>query len=186
MGLNTKCPQHGNAHPGFLCPHGGTISYPYIPEGRVIEYVPASDVFMALARSFARAQSLDTVMPGAAVIVKDGKVLGLGANGSDYHKTHQCERVKRGCKSGEGYDLCEGCHPKNHSEPTAIVDARMRAGYLVLRDADLYLWGHWWCCEPCWQVMNDAGINHVFLLERSEVLFNKEHPQNIVGKQFRG
>ena len=184
MGLNTQCSRHGNAHPDFLCPHGEVVAYPYIPEGRVIEYVSATDVFMALAKSFAKAQSLDAVMPGAAVIVKDGKVLGLGANGSDYHKMHQCERVKQGCKSGEGYELCEGCHPKNHSERTAVADARLRAGDAAVQGADLYLWGHWWCCEPCWQAMNDAGIGHVFLLERSEALFNKENPQNIVGKQF--
>jgi hypothetical protein len=33
--------------------------------------------------------------------------------------------------------------------------------------------------------MEKAGIKNVFLLENSEVLFNKEHPDNVVGKQFK-
>lgn len=158
------------------------IEYPYLPEGRTIEYVPADNLFMKAARDYAKIHSLDTVMPGAAVIVKDDKIIGMGANGSDYHETHECDRVKLGCKSGEGYELCEGCHPKNHSEPSAIADA-VQAGQDTA-GADLYLWGHWWCCQPCWETMIDSGINHVYLLEGSEKLFNKEDPDNIVGRQF--
>lgn len=158
------------------------IGYPYIPEGKVIRYVDASNSYMALAKEFARQNSLDAVMPGAAVIVKDGVVLGRGTNGSDYHKKHKCQRAILGCKSGEGYELCEGCHPKNHSEPSAIREASTSGN--DTNGADLYIWGHWWCCEPCWDAMIRAGISRVFLLENSEVLFNKEHPKNIVGKQF--
>ena len=64
------------------------VQYPYLPKGKEIQYVPESNVFMQLAKAFARAQSLDAVMPGAAVVVKDGRVIGIGANGNDYHKTH--------------------------------------------------------------------------------------------------
>jgi len=32
--------------------------------------------------------------------------------------------------------------------------------------------------------MKEAGIRSVYLLEDSEKLFNKDHPENIVGKQF--
>lgn len=158
------------------------ISYPYIPEGKIIQYVEAPDSYMVLAKDFAKQNSLDTVMPGAAVIVKNGVVIGLGANGSDYHKTHKCQRIVLGCRSGGGYELCEGCHPKNHSEPSAISDALTRGH--DTSGADLYLWGHWWCCKSCWDAMTQAGINTVFLLKNSEVLFNKEHPDNIVGRQF--
>lgn len=158
------------------------ISYPYIPEGKVIQYVDISNPYMALVKEFARKHSLDSVMPGAAVVVINDTVLGIGANGSDYHKKYECQRVILGCKTGEGYELCEGCHPKNHSEPSAIRDASVRGN--DANGADLYLWGHWWCCKPCWDAMTRAGINRVFLLENSEVLFNKEHPNNIIGKQF--
>lgn len=158
------------------------IQYPYLPEGREIKYVSAENLFMIQAKEFAREHSLDKVMPGAAVVVKDNEVIGMGANGSEYHKNNECERVKQGCKSGEGYELCEGCHPKNHSEPSAIMNALLE-GYST-QGADLYLWGHWWCCKPCWNTMIEAGIKDVYLLEGSEMLFDKNHPKNIVGKQF--
>lgn len=138
---------------------------------------------MKLAKEFAKKYSLDKVMPGTALVVRGEVILGMGANGSSYHETHGCQRVILGCKSGEGYDLCEGCHPKNHSEPSAIRDAVEHGN--DTNGAHLYLWGHWWCCKPCWDAMEQAGIEQVFLLENSEVLFNKEHPDNIVGRQFQ-
>ena len=159
------------------------IKYPYLPEGRTIEYVDQLDVYINVARIYAKHRSLDKTMPGAAVIIRDLEMLGFGANGSDHHEKHGCERVRLGCPTGQGYELCEGCHPKNHSEPRAIQNARDQ-GYDP-RGADLYLWGHWWCCKWCWDAMIEAGIARVFLMEGSEVLFNREHPDNIVGRQFK-
>ena len=158
------------------------ITYPYLPEGRTIKYVNENDSFMQVAKKIAKAFSLDETMPGGAIVVKEGIVVGIGANGSDYHKKNPCQRIILGCKTGEGYNLCEGCHPKNHSEPKAISNAKERGW--DTRGADLYLWGHWWCCRWCWNAMIEAGIGDVYLLDGSEVLFNKNHPQNIVGKQF--
>jgi deoxycytidylate deaminase len=156
--------------------------YPYLPGGREILYVPVDNQYILVAKVHAKEHSLDKVMPGAAVIVRNGVVIGMGANGSEYHQTNECERVKQGMPSGQGYELCEGCHPKNHSEPSAIRDAQEK-GHSI-EGADLYLWGHWWCCEPCWFAMIAAGIKNVYLLEGSEILFDKNHPDNIVGKQF--
>lgn len=160
------------------------IAYPYLPEGREIRYVSQYDKYMLIARLFAQVNSLDKTMPGAAVVVKDRRITGMGANGSDFHKTHQCQRVLLGCKSGEGYNLCEGCHPKNHSEASAITSTKNQGFETV--GANLYLWGHWWCCKDCWDKMIGAGIMNVYLLCDSEKLFNKEHPENIVGRQFEG
>src|SRR3989338_2568066 len=147
-------------------------------------YVDMEDKYMQMAKEYAQKNSLDLVMPTASVIVKDGKVIGMGANGSDYHKAHECERVKQGIPTGQGYELCEGCHPKNHSEPRAISQANDEQR--ITNNADLYLWGHWWCCEPCWSAMITAGIRDVYLLDNSEILFNKNHPDNIVWRQLRG
>ncbi|MEN9921199.1 MAG: hypothetical protein RLZZ517_177 [Candidatus Parcubacteria bacterium] len=160
------------------------IQYPYLPEGREIKYVSILNPFMARAKEVAQTMSLDKVMPGGAIVVKDGQIIGEDGNGSDYHETHECERVKQNCPSGQGYELCEGCHPKNHSERSAITDALERGNNP--QGADLYLWGHWWCCEPCWDEMIKAGIKDVYLLEGSEELFDKNHPNNIVGRQFEG
>lgn len=38
MGLNTKCPIHGNEHPDFLCPSRKNITY--ITKDRVMVYEP--------------------------------------------------------------------------------------------------------------------------------------------------
>lgn len=64
------------------------IQLPYIPHGRIIQYVEASNPFMQLAR--AQCYSLDKIMPGGAVVVKGDLVLGVGANGSDYHEEVGC------------------------------------------------------------------------------------------------
>ena len=156
--------------------------YPYIPDGHEHDYVGMDNEYMQMAKAYAKEHSLDSVMPTASIIVKDGRVIGMGVNGSSYHKTHECERVKRGIPTGQGYELCEGCNPKNHSEPRAVAAATL-AGHGT-QGADLYLWGHWWCCEPCWTSMLGAGIKKTHLVKDSEILFNKNHPENIVGKQF--
>jgi deoxycytidylate deaminase len=148
------------------------VKYPYLPAGRTIKYVPAGNEYMAAAHQVARDESLDDNVPTGSVIVKAGHIIGAGANGSTYHKDHPCRRVELGIPTGQGYELCEGCHPKNHSEAKAIAatqaDGQDPAG------ADLYLWGHWWCCEPCWDKMISAGIKDVYLMEGSEELFNKK------------
>lgn len=158
------------------------IAYPYLPEGRTILYVPEENEYMQEAKKYAWENSLDRIMPNASILVKDGAIIGRGANGSNYHDTHECERVKQNIPTGEGYELCEGCHPKNHGEPKAIKDAKDNGK--DPKSADIYLWGHWWCCEPCWNEMIKAGIKDVYLLKGSEVLFNKTNPSNIIGRQF--
>lgn len=160
-----------------------TIAYPEpLPPRRTIRYVSADNEYMRAAREYAREHSLDTTMPTGSVIVKDSVIIGRGANGSDYHEKHGCERVRLGSKTGQDYEKCEGCHPKNHSERRAVFDASEQ-GYET-SGADLYLWGHWWCCTPCWNAMIEAGIRDVVLLEGSEILFNKDAKGNIVGRQF--
>lgn len=146
------------------------IQYPYLPDWKVISYVPADHSFMRAAEEYARIHSLDREHPTGAVLVKGGTIIGHGANGSSYHKKHGCERKRQGIPTGERYDLCEGCHPKNHSEPKAIADALSHGE--DTHGADLYLYGHWWCCKPCWNAMIDAGVRDVYLLEGSEKLFN--------------
>jgi len=159
------------------------IVYPYIPEGRTIEYVAADNFFINLAKKFARLASLDEVHPTGTVIARGPTVMGFGANGSGYHKHNECERKKRKIPTGQGYELCEGCHPKNHSEQRALEDAVRKGG--ITDGSDLYLWGHWWCCNWCWDAINKAKIGRVYLLEGSEVMFNNKHPDNIIGRQFK-
>lgn len=155
------------------------IAYPFLPAGRTIQYVESDNPFMQAARTFCLANSLDKSVPTGSVIVRDGVVVGSGANGSSYHESNICERIRQNIPTGQGYDLCEGCHPRNHSEAKAVDDAIAHAQ--DTQGADLYLWGHWWCCEPCWRRMLEAGIQNVYLLSGSHILFNKTHPENILG-----
>lgn len=156
--------------------------YPYLPPGRLFGFVPVDNPYMEIARAYAKEHSKDSTMPTGAVLVLSGEIIGRGTNGSEYHALHGCERVRQGVPTGQGYELCEGCHPKNHSERRAIEDARALGK--ETKGADIYLFGHWWACKPCWDAMSEAGVLNVYLLEESERLFNKEHPDNIIGAQF--
>lgn len=157
-----------------------TIDYPYMPKGRTILYVPADNAFMLEAQAIALAESLDLAFKTGSVVVKDGVIIGKAANGSDYHLTHECERRKRGIPTGEGYEFCEGCHPRNHSEPKAIKAAQA-AGHDT-EGADVYLWGHWWTCEGCWNAIIAGKIRNLYLLEGSERFFkDKKSPEYVHG-----
>lgn len=161
------------------------IAYPYLPKGRGLApylYVPESNKYMALAKQIAKKYRSNLQQPGAAVVVKNHNVIGTGSIGNSQWHAKGCERVRLNLPTGQGYDKCKGCHSEYHSERQAVFNAS-RDGY-VTHGADLYLWGHWWCCEPCWKSMLEAGIADVYLLEGSERLFNKEHPDNILGRQF--
>lgn len=126
------------------------------------------DAYLAGARSQDPAQPV-----GVVLVDSDGGILGMGANGSDHHERHGCERRRLGCRSGEGYDLCEGCSPKNHAEVKAIADARSRGNTLSLRGATAYMWGHWWACASCWAALREVGIDRVVLLDGARSHFEK-------------
>ena len=153
------------------------IGYPYLPAGRSFEYVPASDPFMMLAAEACRNSSTDLNHPTGSVVVLKGVVQGSAANQAAIRspilvKAHKnlCVRKLLHVKTGTRYWLCPGCaSPRSHSEPRAINDAR-RQGHDT-EGADLYLWGHWWCCEPCWRAIIGAGIARVCLMEGSEETF---------------
>lgn len=126
-------------------------------------YADERNQFMRKAKKVAETESLDREWPTGVVMVRDGRVIGRGANGSEYHLKFGCRRKELGIKTGKRYDLCEGCDPKNHAEARAVRNM----GAEVYRKAasSAYLWGHWWCCEPCWQAMIDAGIKKVYLMK---------------------
>jgi deoxycytidylate deaminase len=136
---------------------------PYLAKGREILYLSAENKFMIMAKDFAKSYSLDKGHPTGAIIVKGDDVLGRGANGSVYHQLHGCERKRQNIPTGERYDLCEGCSPVNHAEQTAIANAKDRGN--DCKGADLYLYGHWWCCKSCWDKMIEVGIRNVYLVK---------------------
>lgn len=124
--------------------------------------------------------STDKNHPTGSIIVKDGKIIGIGANQSaiknkfllNLHKNYICIRKILKIKSGEKYWLCPGCaSSRMHAEPRSISNAKKKGIDTV--GSDMYHWGHWWCCKPCWDAMIDAGIKDVYLVDTAEEQFKK-------------
>lgn len=152
--------------------------YPYLPEGRDIKYVPVTNIFMAEAMDARNTLSTEMNHPTGAVGVFDGKIISKEANKSkfrskkliDFHKNKFCIRKFFKIKTGTKYWMCPGCATHHqHSESRVSADL-MKKGIL---GADLYLYGHWWCCKPCWDAMIKAGIKNVYLVDNAEELFKK-------------
>lgn len=146
------------------------MELPYLPKGRIILYVPENNEFMMAAKKAAQELSLDPEHPTGAVLVQNGEVLGRGANGSEYHQKHGCERKRRNIPTGQQYALCPGCDPVNHAERRVIASI-LQKGNKCPTDTDMYLWGHWWCCQWCWEAIIEAGIRNVYLLEGARERF---------------
>ncbi|MBM5790079.1 hypothetical protein FJZ23_03275 [Candidatus Parcubacteria bacterium] len=150
------------------------VRYPYMPEGCVFRFV-GEDHPLMLAAARARAECAgDRLFPVGAVLARDGVVLARAGNGYDRGEgfVHVCPRVVLECPSGTGYELCDFHDAAGHAEPMLIAAARGQG-----RDpsgADVYLYGHWWCCEPCWSVMREAGVRDVYLVQDAHELFTRE------------
>ena len=154
------------------------MNYPYLPQGRTILYVPVQDRFMSEAKKERDENSSDAQHPTGAVVVRDGVIIGRGANQcaiknkwfSDFHKNKFCMRRFLAIKSGHKYWLCPGCAAfRHHAESRAVKNAKRNVKDVT--GSDLYLYGHWWCCKPCWDKMVGAGIKDVYLVDGATELF---------------
>lgn len=89
------------------------------------------------------------------IVTKDNKLI----FGSNYRKNNvECNRIKLQCASGKGYEHCDGvCQQLNHAERVAIKIAN--DNNIDITDAIMYLHGHSYCCDPCKEAINAAGIN---------------------------
>lgn len=142
---------------------------PFLPDGRTIQFLDEENEFLTAAREAAEKHASGALQQTGAVVVREGKVLGKGANTSEYHAKHGCRRKEQNIPTGEQYELCPGCDPRTHAEQMALADA-ISNGHDPA-GADLYLWGHWWCCQSCWEAMIAAGINRVFLVSGAKQKF---------------
>ena len=141
------------------------IEYPYIPKNQVIQYVSLNNPFMQAAKEMAD-KSGCVKQPTGAVIVLNIQIIGRGSNAGK--KQNVCPHWDS--PTGENYGPCKNiCRQNGHAETEAILSSK----YLT-KDANLYLYGHWWCCRPCWEAIIKAGIRNVYLLKNSHKLFNPE------------
>ena len=167
------------------------VNYPYISEGPTIEYVDESNPYMARAKEVARTSN-DQSFPTGTVIVCEGEILAEAPNKTplsnpflkNFHQKHCIRRIFR-IPSGKKYWLCPGCAShENHGEYRTSEMLKKKFPQKINSNLDLYLWGHWWCCKPCWDRMLEIGIKRIFLLSQSEILFDINNPNNIMGRQF--
>lgn len=142
------------------------ISYPYLPEGKEIKLISEDNPFMIEAKKMWETSGC-TNHPTGAVVVLNGKVIGKGTNAGK--RVDICPRADY--PTGEGYHFCkEVCQQVGHSEATAVKNAKDN-GYNP-EGADLYLYGHWWCCKNCWDIMIEAKIRNVYLANNAYLKFN--------------
>lgn len=147
-----------------------TIKYPYLPEGQTYHYVPADNEFMAVAkRNMERSGCRKHAT--SAVAVKDGAIVAEGSNAGVFVTI--CPRVYKGYGTGQGYRYCSDyCGQQGHAEVMLVRDAAAKG--VDLTGADVYLYGHWWACQKCWDALLAAHIGRLFLSEGSEQTFNDQ------------
>ncbi len=111
-----------------------------------------------------------------AVLVKDGKVLAVSASGEGRHQSEgRCAREDLGLHDGEGYEKCENCRPDRHSERLVVLGADAQ-------NADVYVYGHYYFCDTCQAALKKAGVKNWYVLNDSQMLFNKKDPGCVIGK----
>jgi len=104
-----------------------------------------------------------------AVIRTEKGELVFGSNDINV-ELDSCPRVEKGCKTGEGYELCKKiCKQKSHAEITAIQNAKKQG--IDIKNGTLFLVGHTYCCENCLDGMKKAGLKKAFVLE-SEIEYD--------------
>lgn len=142
-----------------------------MPEGKTIKFVPLNNKWMQAARKECDTNGNCSWWPTGAVIVKGNKIISRGANKGVYNAI--CPRVEQQCPSGTGYELCtRHCKQTGHAEKNAILAAE-RENY-DLTGADMYLFGHWWCCQSCWESILRHDFGEIYLLENAHKIFTKE------------
>lgn len=141
-----------------------------VPEGLNVRFASMDDTFMQKAFLYAYKNTFGTMTTTSSVVVLHDEIIGRGINGDGFHVREQkCLRI--GGTVGQDYESCPGCHPDNHSERVALREAQVTR--TSLKNAELYLYGHWWSCEPCMRAILNADIKTIYILENSRPLFDR-------------
>lgn len=152
-----------------------THQVPYLPEGREIFEVPASNVYMA--RALAHVEDMDRRGANRAtysIVVLNDEIIAESENGSVHAGTF-CPRTALRSPSGQEYEYCpDHCEFSTHSEARtsrkALIVAKERG--LDLSGAILYMAGHWWGCKPCWDAIVAANIGALCIVEGAYEKYN--------------
>ncbi|MBI4359821.1 MAG: hypothetical protein HY564_01870 [Candidatus Jacksonbacteria bacterium] len=136
----------------------------------IYEYVDASHPFMMEAYKEACKSGCGSRQVGA-VIVREGKIVSRGHN-SRNREPSSCPRVEQNLPSGVGYELCPHCGESDlmgHAEADTIQNAKINGTYIC--GGEIYMFGHWWACEPCLEKVRAAGITKIYLVEGAAEMF---------------
>ncbi|OGY73937.1 MAG: hypothetical protein A3H61_02015 [Candidatus Jacksonbacteria bacterium RIFCSPLOWO2_02_FULL_44_20] len=133
------------------------------------EYAPASHPFMQEARAEAYKSGCGSRQIGAVIVNKE-TVIARGHNARD-RVSSPCPRAIQNIPSGIGYNLCPECIEENHTEADALRNARL-AG-VDTENGEMYIFGHWWACESCWDKVRSAGITKIYLVKRAREMFQE-------------
>lgn len=134
--------------------------------------------WMQMAKMLSAKKSKTQRSPNGCVIVdvseEEELLLGIGSNGSSVHDK-KCVRKDNKLEHGIGYDLCGACTPFNHGEISAIRNALETHSIEELKELKLkvFLYGHYYCCERCCDMLGLIGVKEVTLIEGAEKLFKK-------------
>ncbi|MBI5794301.1 hypothetical protein HZA87_04465 [Candidatus Uhrbacteria bacterium] len=150
------------------------IEYPYMPAGRFLKYAAVDDPFMVEASKAREECAGDPLYPVGIVMVKNGQVVARAGNGFNRGpgKVHVCPRIVLDCPSGTGYELCDLHDAPGHSE-RMVLQAAWEAG-VDPAGADVYMFGHWWACEPCWTALIEAGVRDLYVVDDAHERFSRD------------
>jgi deoxycytidylate deaminase len=150
------------------------IDYPYLPPDRRLRYVPADHVHMQEARKAREECAGDPLYPVGAVLVNNGAVVARAGNGYNQGagNIHVCPRIVFECPSGTGYEMC-GLHDAPGHAEYMLMQAAEQGG-LDTTNGDVYIYGHWWACEPCWHALIRHGVRDVFVTDDAHERFHRD------------
>jgi len=161
----------------------------YFPKGANVFVVDINNKFMTEAKEIARLSN-ERQQPVGSVLVCDGEIVEITHNRSPLAndflvKLHQkfCVRHFLGVPTGVHYWMCPGCaSKKSHAEYQASKQFLKKN--IKNKPVDVYMWGHWACCDVCCEAMSEIPVDNFYVLESGDILFDPKKEGNIIGKQF--
>jgi len=162
---------------------------PPSPEGANVFYVDTENHFMAQAKEMAKLSN-EKQQPVGAVIVLDGKIIISAYNTNPLKNSFFINLHKKYCirhilkiPTGKHYWICPGCAKKKDHAEFKVSKQFLEKG-ITNKPVDLYMWGHWACCDECCVSMEKIPIDNIYFLNNSDIFFNPKIPGNIIGRQF--
>jgi len=119
--------------------------------------------FMQLAKKTAKKSGCLKKQIGA-VLVLNGQVIGVGHNDARPREPY-CPREDMPAGTGRGYFYCKThCGQSHHSETAALYNRTVKE----CAGAEIYIYGHYVCCEGCIEAMVTHGIETVYIQDDTE------------------